>query len=241
MRPSRWVPFLLLLGCHDPKKEGAPASIPSTVSAATTSAPAPLASAPASASGTPTEQAPCTIDEPVIVEHGARWDAGLTVVTLKDGRIALGYATGAGAPKVAILDAAGKPSFTEIEARHLDQEKDDGGAKRSILRVTPLGFAPDGMKMRVGVDYADTVGASKSLRCGPADTAPFLVQAAQGGDAGAGSSTVIDCRTFTSGESDWVLASVVRRDAAADGGAPVAWVVDNKAGEAPIEDQQIVD
>jgi hypothetical protein len=231
----------LLFGCHDPKKE-APASIASTtVSAAATSAPAPAPVASASASSAPAAApAACTVDEPVVVEHAARWDAGLTLVTLKDGRIALGYATGAGVPKVAILDAAGKASFAELDTSHLDQEKDDAGAKRSILRVTPLGFAADGMKMRVGVDYSDTIGASKSLRCGPADTAPFLVQALPGRE-GAGPATLVDCRTFTSGESEWVLASVVRRDAATDAGAPIAWVLDDKPGEGPIDDAHVVD
>src|ERR1700719_4326584 len=99
---------LLATGCDKGKKDEGAAASASVVSATV----APSASAVAKA-------APCTVDAAVTVDTGVRGDAGLTLVALPDGRLALGYATGAGAPKVAIIDAAGKASFAEVEDKHL--------------------------------------------------------------------------------------------------------------------------
>jgi hypothetical protein len=204
--------------------------VPSATAATT------IASAAPSTSAAPSPSPPaCTVGEPVVVERGVRYDAGLTLVTLPDGRLALGYATGAGVPRVALLDQAGKASFADLDTRRFDGEKNDAGTRRSILRVTPLGFGADGgMKMRVAIDTVDTSpGGAKALECGPADVPPFL---AQGTDTGNGWPPIIDCRSFTNGETEWVMASVVRTDKVMEGGEPLSWILDKEPGNAPIDD-----
>ncbi len=213
------------------KKDDGPAGSASTQSATVGAA---AASASASAASKPS---PCKVEAAVSVDKGVRADAGLTLVALPDGRLALGYATGDGAPKVAIVDAGGKASFTDVEADHLATEKKAAGAHRTILRVTPLGFVEGKMKMRVGVDLADTnPDKSKYLRCGPADEAPYISEGGPNDEGTGDEGNIIDCRTFSNGHKSWVLGSVVSISEAMDGKLPMRWFVDYQSGKQPIKD-----
>lgn len=217
--------LLVAVGCTpSKKKDDAPAASASVAAANVTPS--------ASASAAPAKPSPCTVEAAITVDDGVRADAGITLVKLADGRIALGYATGAGEPKVAILDAAGKASFPDVEKDHLDQkEKKDAKTKRVILRVTPLGFVKDGMKMRVAVDLLDThADKGTYLRCGPADAAPLLSEG--GPDSKPDSDDLVDCRTFSNGHKEWALASLVSIDAAMEGKVPMRWIVEHEGKHA---------
>ena len=232
MRSLALLSLVLVVGCNtNKKKDDTPAASSSAAAANAT----PSASASSAAAAKPS---PCTVEAAVTVDNGVRADAGITLVKLPDGRIALGYATGSGEPKVAILDAAGKASFPDVEKDYLDQkEKKDAKTKRAILRVTPLGFVKDGMKMRVGVDMLDTYPDKTTyLRCGPADAAPFLLQGGPNDNGTGDEGNIVDCRTFSNGHKEWVLASVVSIDAAMDGKLPMRWIVDYQSGKQPIAD-----
>jgi len=229
MRSLVALSILAVVACNpNKKKDDTPAASASAVAANAT----PSASASSAAAA---KASPCTVEAAVTVDNGVRADAGITLVKLPDGRIALGYATGSGEPKVAILDAAGKASFPDIEKDYLDQkEKKDPKTKRAILRVTPLGFVKDGMKMRVGVDMLDTrPDKTTYLRCGPADSAPLLSQG--GPDSPPDPDNLVDCRTFSNGHKEWVLASLVSVDAAMEGKVPMRWIVEHE-GKHPIAD-----
>jgi hypothetical protein len=221
---------LLAVGCNVLKQKDKDGPASSSSAAATSATPTASASAAAKVS-------PCTVADATSVDTGVRADAGLTLVTLKDGRLALGYATGAGVPKVAILDAAGKASFPDLDDDRLKtKEKKDAKTQRTILRVTPLAFEEGSMKMRVGVDLLDHLpDKSTYLRCGPADSAPFLLQGGPDDNGTGDEGNIVDCRTFSSGHKEWVLASVVSIASAMEGKLPMRWIVDYETGRQPVE------
>ncbi len=230
MRRVIWIAlFATAFGCNNDKKKDSNAAASASVASAVV---APSASAAA-------KPAPCTVETAVTVDKGVRADAGLTLVALPDGRLALGYATGTGdgEPKVAIVDTSGKASFTEVELQHFKSEKRADKAHRQILRVTPIGFMTGAMKMRVGVDLLDTnPDKTTYLRCGPADVAPFVTEGGPG-DTGTGDEgNIVDCRTFSDGQKAWVLASVISIGGAMEGKLPMRWFVDYQSGKQPIND-----
>lgn len=224
---------LLAAACNSikPRKNDAPSP---SASAAAASAP----SASASGAVASAKPSPCTVEAAVTVDKGVRADAGITLVQLPDGRIALGYATGKGEPKVALVDAAGKASFPDVETQHLDlaEKAKDPKTKRAVLRVTPLGFLAGGMKMRVAVDLTDTYpDKTTRLRCGPADVAPLLMQGGPDDQGTGDEGTLVDCRTFSNGHKEWVLASMISIASAMEGKAPMRWIVAYQ-GKHPIND-----
>ncbi len=223
---------VLVAGCNHAKHD---TSQTTSASASAAAVLAPTASASSAAAAKPS---PCTVEAAVTVDTGVRADAGITLVELQDGRIALGYATGNGEPKVAIVDAAGRASFPDVEKQHLDgaEKKKDPKTRRAILRVTPLGFMPGGMKMRVGVDMVDTFpDKSTYTRCGAADTAPLLMQGGPDDNGTGDEGRLVDCRTFSNGHKEWVLASMISISGAMEGKLPMRWVVDYQ-GKHPIDD-----
>ena len=225
---------LVVVGCNYFKREKSEATSASAGTAAVL-APSAIASASASSAAKPS---PCTVEAAVTVDTGVRADAGITLVKLQDGRIALGYATGNGEPKVAILDAAGKASFPDVEKEHLDgaEKKKDPKTHRAILRVTPLGFVPGGMKMRVGVDMVDTFPDKTTYtRCGAADTVPLLMQGGPDDNGTGDEGRLVDCRTFSNGHKEWVLASMISIAGAMEGKLPMRWIVDYQ-GKHAIDD-----
>jgi hypothetical protein len=192
----------------------------------------------------------CTADVAAfVVDKGARLDTGLTVTKLHDGRIALGYATGDGNAKAALVDGNGKAQLLDVDAKHLhdSEKKESPKTNRSVNRVTPLGMK--GMHMRVGVDLVDkNPDGSRFVRCGPADEEPTVSFNALSHfdpvpDAGAfnpnkvddARDEVRDCRTFSNGEMNWVLASELWEDPEGKS-FETRWAIDTKPGKASIED-----
>lgn len=221
-------------------------------------------SASATTSAAPVADKGCKVETPFSIDKGARLDAGLTLVRMPDGTVAIGYATGNGTPKVAVVDASGKASTVEVDAKHIDQERkdldqkrkanfQDATTKRTVMRVTPLGMK--GLKMRVGVDLLDVASIGESgiherlLRCGPADTDPII------DDQGPsfydpewnpppvdptqdGARENRDCRTFSNGEETWVLASAMSPNNA-EGKYEADWTIDEKPGSEHVADPSI--
>lgn len=220
---------LALFGCDllKRKKDDTSATTVTSASAATTAA-APV-------------KLPCTLGDVSTIDKGVRADSGLTLVVLDDGRISIGYATGAGDPKVAVIDKAGKSSSAEIDTEYLKtKEKKDPKTTRTLLRVTPLGF--DGMKMEVGIDFIDALpDKSKYLRCGPANGPGFLFEGGPNDTSTGDEGSVIDCRTFSDDEKTWVLASIVAVASAMEGKLPMRWVVDAQGGRQSDIDNTVLD
>jgi hypothetical protein len=183
-------------------------------------------------------KASCTVESPPeVLEKWVRIDSGVTVTVLADGRTALGYATGEGAPHALVLDDAGKATHVEVLAGHLAEEKKQSPKTvRNILRVTPLGFA--GQKMRVGVDMTDTnPDKTKYLRCGPADQEPYVAELPNEENKADDAGQIDDCRTFSNGHRAWVLSSARLVSEAMENEMPMAWTVDEKPGKETIKDQ----
>lgn len=197
----RYAPLLLLLpacsgrcGGDTPADAGAPAPSASS-SAQTTSASVDAGSRAAAA---------CTLAEAQVIDKAVRTDAGLTLVSLADGRLAVGYATAKGDAAAAIVDEEGKPTTLVVRADALPPAPPKPGT-RVIQRVTPLGFGDAGLDMHVALDVLDIKeDKSQSMRCGPADDKPL-----------AGTETdakIRDCRTFSDGTHPFALSSVVDGD-----------------------------
>lgn len=196
----------------------------------------------------------CTVDAPFSIDKGARLDTGLTLVKMPDGRVAIGYATGDGKPKVAMIDDSGASSLVEVAAQHFlvgEKVRDKSVTKRTVMRVTPIGMK--GLLMRVGIDALDTTDMGgpryRYLRCGQADGDPIIV------DDGPsfydvefnpppvdmtqeGAQEMRDCRTFSNGSETWVLASNMYPNNE-DGTYAAGWVIDEKPGKEHVEDPTI--
>ena len=233
VRLSLCTAVVALLGCPKKKDEAAPdAGVVATTAVA---AAAPLA---------------CTADvAPFVIDKGARLDTGLTLTKLHDGRIALGYATWDGTPKAAVVDGAGKAQVVDVDAKHLHdkEKKENAKTSRAVNRVTPLGFK--GMHMRVGVDLVDhNADGSRYVRCGAADEEPTVSFNAishydpwDGGTVSSnkassdGPNEVRDCRTFSNGEVNWVLASELWDNPDGDD-FESRWAIDTKPGKTQLDD-----
>lgn len=208
----------------------------------------------ATASAAPVAVKDCTVDAPFSIDKGARLDTGLTLVQMPDGRAAIGYATGDGKPKVAMIDENGASSLVEVAAQHFltdEKVKDKTKTKRTVMRVTPLKMK--GLLMRVGIDALDTTDMGgpryRYLRCGQADGEPIIV------DDGPsfydpefnpppvdmtqeGAQEMRDCRTFSNGSETWVLASNMYPNNE-DGTYAAGWVIDEKPGKEHVQDPTI--
>jgi hypothetical protein len=227
--------LLTLTACPKKKDEAAPDA--GTVAAAAPDAAAPL---------------PCKAEvAQFVIDKGARLDTGLTLTKLHDGRIALGYATWDGTPKAAIVDSNGKAQLVDVDAKHVhdSEKKESPKTNRAVNRVTPLGLK--GMHMRVGVDLVDhNPDGSRYVRCGAADEEPTVSFKAishydpwDGGTIpsnkiGDGPNEVRDCRTFSNGELNWVLASELWDDPESDD-FESRWAIDTKPGKAAIDDATV--
>jgi hypothetical protein len=143
----------------------------------------------------------CSIAAAELVDKAVRTDAGLTLVMLPDGRLAVGYATAKGEPAAAILDEDSKPTTLVVRADTLPPAPAKPGT-RVFQRVTPLGFADAGLDMHVALDVLDVKDdKSQSMRCGPADDKPL---AASDADA-----KIKDCRSFSDGSKSFATVSSV--------------------------------
>ncbi|MDB4993814.1 MAG: hypothetical protein JWM74_1246, partial [Myxococcaceae bacterium] len=173
----------------------------------------------------------------VVVDKSIRLDAGITLVRLADGRIALGWATGEGTPKAAIVDATGKLTPLEVDASGIPELAAKPAPKtlRTILRVTP--FVPEGAapKARVAIDLVE-VAADKTrwLRCGAADKKPLFEakgkSAYDGASDGTAAAEIRECRTYVDGDREWAMASELRPTEAADG-YEARWLVGARAAD----------
>ncbi len=231
--PRSLLPLIFVgatLGCRSPSSAEGAASQPDGGAEGSDGAQSAAADAGPSKS--------CTVEsEAVTLDHGVRLDTGVTLTDLGDGRVALGYAGPDGAPKVMVVDEAGRGHSIDALAVHAKSEKKlNAKATRSVLRVTPIAFAGAG-KMRVGVDWVDTnPDKTKSLRCGPADTEPFVSETSGENNKNDEEGQVYDCRTFTNGRRTWVLASTGLFSEAIEGEAPMAWLVDEMPGKGLVKD-----
>ncbi len=164
----------------------------------------------------------CTVDVPrFAVDKGARGDTGITLAKLGDGRVAVGYATGEGAPKVAFIDPAGSVVVAEVDISHVKdlEAKLPPRAARFVFRVTPL--HAEGTKVKVAVDYAELhADRTRLVRCGAADADPILSFAGASafdpqGDAGGappGTTELRECRTFANGDAWWAVGYEAARE-----------------------------
>jgi hypothetical protein len=176
-------------------------------------------------------------DAPLVLDKSIRLDAGITLVRLTDGRIAVGWATGEGTPKAAVADATGKLTLLEVDASGIPELATKVAPKtlRSILRVTP--FAPEGAapRVRVAVDLLE-VAADKTrwLRCGASDKKPLFEfkgkSAYDGATEGAAGAEIRECRTYVDGDREWAMASELRKAEAADG-YEARWLVGARASD----------
>jgi hypothetical protein len=172
-----------------------------------------------------------------VVDKSIRLDAGIALVRLVDGRIAVGWATGEGTPKAAIVDATGKLTPLEVDASGIPELATKPAAKtlRSILRVTP--FAPEGAapRARVAIDLLEVApDKTRWLRCGAADRKPlfeFKGKSAYDGAAdGVAAAEIRECRTYIDGDREWAMASELRPTEAADG-YEARWLVGSRASD----------
>jgi hypothetical protein len=191
---------------------------------------------------------------PVVIARGARQDTGLTRTSVGQNTTAIGYATGDGTPHVFVVAPTGNATHVDVDWSHLREReaKKDPKLVRRVHRVTPLGYAKVGGKMRVGVDLVDSSvekNAARYLRCGPADSDPITVdatpliffeatedsvgQATVG--AGGHSVDVRECRTFSDGVRVWTLSTQVRRESQANRNLVFEWLIDDALGDATIK------
>jgi hypothetical protein len=219
---------------------------------------------PAASSSSAAAAPACKVETPFSIDKAARADTGLTLVKLSDGTVAVGYATGNGTPKAAVIDDTGKSSVVEVDAKHIDVERkaqdaqrkaafQDAKTNRTVMRVTPLGMK--GLKMRVGVDLLDLASVGESgvheryLRCGPADGDPIVTDEGPSFydsewnpapvDMTQDSATETrDCRTFSNGTETWVLASTMSPNNGT-GNFEAGWVIDEKPGKEHVQDPSI--
>jgi hypothetical protein len=177
----------------------------------------------------------CKLDvPPFVIDKGVRGETGVTVVRLADDRLAAGYASGEGTPKVAIVSPAdGTASLVDVDLRKLPElsQKPAPRTQRVVHRVTPIGA--NGLKMRVAVDLTETrADGSRLVRCGPADDEPWQsfdgVSAYEPSDAGAPGNVpeLRECRSFSAGGTSWSESFV----ADTTGAIESRWVVRPAAG-----------
>jgi hypothetical protein len=214
---------------------------------------APSASAAASVAPPVAKIAGCTVAAPFSIDKAPRADAGLTLVSLGGGRAAIGYATGAGAPKVVVIDRDGKSTQAELNVKPDFPSKLDKGVKRTVWRVTPLG-EHDG-KMRVGYDMVEDSPVSENMavatryvRCGPAHgdafafhDGPSFYDADSNPEADPTSDEAVelrDCRTFSDGSSTWTLTSFMTPNNEA-GTYTAGWGITEKVGKEHVEEPWI--
>jgi hypothetical protein len=163
----------------------------------------------------------CSIAAPQTIDKAVRSDAGLTLVTLSDGRVAVGYATAKGEPAAAILDEDGKSTALVVRADALPPAPAKPGT-RVFQRITPLGFGDGGLDMHVALDVLDVkADKTQSIRCGPADDKPFASSEAD--------DKTKDCRTFSDGTRRFALVSTVDGDT-------VRWLLDASPDAPPGPD-----
>ena len=248
------------LGCQKKDPPPAPAAVVSAVAASSSGVKAAQGAGSASAaSAAPGNDAapppPCKVLATTTVDRGARADAGLTLVRFSATQAAIGYAQGGtGTPKVMVIDAAGNATVNDVDWSHVrDREQPKAKTARVVNRVTPMGFK-DG-KIRAGMDVLDTPTDPKAptryIRCGAADEEPTVsddtplnfdngiveddvakLKAGPDGD-----SDIRDCRSFSNGESQWVLATEARRHGPGDDhGILVSWIIDEVPGAGMIKD-----
>ena len=195
----------------------------------------------------------CTVAPPFSLDKAPRADAGLTLVSLGGGRAAIGYATGAGTPKVLVIDRDGKSAQAELDLKANFPGKIEPGVKRTVWRVTPLG---DGTgKMRVGYDMVEDSPISESMavamrfvRCGPAQSdafafhdGPTFYDAESNPEADPTSDEAVelrDCRTFSDGASTWTLTSFMHPNNEA-GTYTSSWGITEKTGKEHVEEPWI--
>lgn len=211
------------------------------------------ASAAASTVAPTAPVAACTVAAPFSIDKSPRADAGLTLVSLGGGRAAIGYATGAGTPKVVIIDRDGKSSQAELNVKPDFPSKLDKGVKRTVWRVTPLG-EKDG-KMRVGYDMVEDspvsdnqAAATRFVRCGPAHSDAFAfhdgvsfydADANPVADPSSDEAVELrDCRTFSDGSSSWTLTSFMTPNNEA-GTYTASWGITEKPGREHVEEPWI--
>ncbi|HEX3344728.1 MAG TPA: hypothetical protein VHS09_09160 [Polyangiaceae bacterium] len=254
------LPFALagaLLACKDEATSAGSGGPAPSATAATTVAAA--TSASVSAAPPPPPPPPCSAETAFVIDKGARLDTGLTSVEIENGKqVAVGYAVGDGAPRVAMVDATGAVSKADPDWSHVkDQEaKKDPAMVRHVFRVTPLGILKTG-KMRVGMDFLDSFPAGKGtgsyLRCGAADSEPVIsddggsqfddpsedqvAKLPAGSDTDGATVDYRDCRTFGSEKKSFVLATQVKREGPGDDhNLLYSWVVDELPGKGMIKD-----
>lgn len=231
------LPLCILAACSkkDPPAPSTSAASAPTAAAVTSAA---ASASPAAAAAANAAPGACKLEvQPFVIDKAARGETGVTLTRLPDDRIAVGYATGDGAPRVAIVALDGSASVVEVDASKLPElaGRMAGKGTRTVHRVTPL-IAKD-LKVRVAVDFTETrADGTRLVRCGVADEEPlarFEGRSAFDGaeDAGTAASAdeLRDCRTFAEGGSAWTLAFEAHDDA---GAVDARWIARATGGDA---------
>lgn len=175
----------------------------------------------------------------VVADKSIRLDAGITLVRLADGRITVGWASGEGIAKAAVVDASGKLTMLEVDTSGIPELATKPAPKtlRTILRVTP--FAPDGTspKVRVAVDLLEVASdKTRWIRCGAADKKPLFELKGKSAYDGVGSGAaaaaeIYDCRTYVDGDREWAMASELRPAEGGGDAYEARWLLATRASD----------